>query len=388
MDFLSELLSVSPWNIGLLIFLLVVFFIQIYYYLGLYYKPYKEAKALVNSNEKDLNASKKVSVIISAENEVEHLAENLPLILEQDYPNFEVIVINDGSTDETDELIESLKLKYNNLYATYIPQEAERNFGRRKLAFTLGAKAAKGNILLFIEPYSKPISENWIWQMTKDIEEDTEVVLGSTYYTKEDFSPNRLARFDNFLFNMQFLSKAIKHKPFTGTYNNVAFKRELFFNNKGFAAHLGLENGEDVFINQIVDSENTQVALHVNSFTESSVKNYSHWRSIKKNYSVARSNFKDKIAFSFSFEMFTRYIFYAVFLALLVSSIIMKEWGVLIAATLLFLIRLSIQLCVVNKAGGYFKAGKFYWSIIQLDLLQPLYNITFRTRSKRFKNLR
>lgn len=388
----QQLLDIFTFNTGeiiAIIVLLLLFAIQLYFYIKYYSKPCKVILAS-QFDEKPVPAKSSwfVSVIISSENEVMRLSKLLPIILEQDYPNFEVIVINNGSTDETDDLIESLKLKYDNLYCTYIPFSNDKDFGRRKLAYTLGAKAAKGDVLMFTEPHSIPVSSDWITLMTKGIDETHKVVLGSSYFVCENVFFNRISRYDNHIFTMQYLSKAIEGNPFTGVYRNIAFKKELFFDNKGFASHLALENGEDVFINQITNADNTLVSLDPRSFTEADVDNYSLWKRIKKNYSVARVHFKDKVAQFFAIETTSRLLFYLLYLGLLIYSIVAQSWGLLILSSLLFIIRLVIQLVIINKGTEVFKSGNYYFSLILVDILQPLYNFSFRTRGRKIKGLK
>ena len=52
-----------------------------------------------------------VSVIIAARNDSDNLFANLPIILEQDYPNFEVIVVNHQSIDESYHIINAYKMQ-------------------------------------------------------------------------------------------------------------------------------------------------------------------------------------------------------------------------------------------------------------------------------------
>jgi glycosyltransferase involved in cell wall biosynthesis len=363
--------------------LFVFLLIQIFFYVAYYNKPYSYVKRRIKDNYVPVASSRpKVSVIISSENEVTGLSENLPAILAQDYPDFEVIVVNNGSTDESDELLQSLKLNNPHLYHTYLPYSNDKTFGRRKLAFTIGIKAAKGDVLLFTEPYSRPVSSGWITSMINELSEDKDIVLGYSFYHKKQKFFNLIARFDNLLFSMQYLSMAIKGKPFTGIYRNIAFRKHLFFDNKGFASHLGLENGEDVFINQIITPDNTAVALIQDSFVETYIERFSLWKQIKKSYSVAKAYFRSHASALFGFEVFSRYFFYLLLAALVTYSIMIQNWAILGISVFMFLIRLIIQLTLINKSSKYFNSGKFYFSLILMDILQPVYNARFRTRHK------
>lgn len=384
----QQVLSYFSFNI-LEIVLLFVFFlffaIQLFFYFKYYKKliSYTKDGSLYESTS--ATSTPKVSVIIASENEAIHLAENLPAILEQDYPDFEVIVVNNGSTDESDDLLQSLKLRYSNLYHTYLPHSNDKAFGRRKLALTIGIKAAKGDILLFTEPYSRPISDKWISEMVGLLAEDKDITVGYSYYKRTDRFFNRIARFDNHLFSLQYLLMALKGKPFAGVYRNLAFKKHLFFDNKGFASYLHIENGEDVFINKIMKEYNVAVALSQDSFIETSIDNFPLWKQIKKSYSLARSNSENKATQLFSFEVFSRYLFYALFLFLLVYSIIYFNWALLGITVFLFLFRQITQLLILNKSAKYLHAGKFYFSLIVHDILQPIYNCRFKTRHRKLK---
>lgn len=364
-------------------FFSLLFLIQIFFYFNYYRKPYSVACKREKNSNKPFCRKPKVSVIIASENAADELAENLPVILTQDYPDFEVIVVNNGSTDESETLLQSLQLKHPHLYITYLPYSNDITFGRRKLALTIGIKAAKGEVLLFTEPYSKPVSDQWISSMMEELPDGKDVVLGYSFYSRTKTFFNRIARFDNHLFSMQYISMALKSRPFTGIYRNLAFRKHLFFDNKGFAAFLNLENGEDVFINQIITDTNTSVALSSDSFMESSNDRFSLWKQVKKSYSITKKYFKRKTPINlFALEAATRYLFYLILVALVVYSAIFFHWTLLGITVFLFMFRLVVQLIIINKSTQYFRSGKFHSSLILMDFLQPFYNFRFKTSHK------
>ena len=153
-----ERLSPLEWALygGLLLF----FAIQLFFYIGIYKRPYRYEKKRKEVDIPD-DELPGISVIVTSKNDAEALKKNLPFILEQEYPNFEVVVVNSGSTDETDMVLKGAEQKYNNLYHTYVPEEADP-VNEKKLALTLGIKAAKYDVLLFTEAYCKPSSPHWI----------------------------------------------------------------------------------------------------------------------------------------------------------------------------------------------------------------------------------
>lgn len=382
-EMVEQILSYFTFDIieliGISLFLLL-FFIQLFYYFNYYKKPYDYVKKQDQSEGFSDKFKPKVSVIIVSENEADSLAENLSTILSQDYPDFEVIVVNNGSTDESDVLLASMELNHPNLYHTYLPYSNDKLLSRYKLALTLGAKAAKGDILLFTQPYCRPVSDKWISCMVRGFSEDKEVVLGYSFYQKKNYFYNRMARFDNHIFSMQYLSKAIKGSPYVGVFRNIAFRRHLFFDNKGFASNLHLEAAEEILINEIVTNSNTSVILSQDSFIETEMQEISLWKQIKKSYSLSKTYLRDKASLIFGFEFFSRSVFYLLFFALIAYSAVLQHWALLGITLFLFLFRLCTQYVIETKSTRYFNSGKFIFSLPLLDFLEPYYNIRFKTR--------
>ena len=133
----------------------VLFVIQILYYFCLYNRIHLHNRAVKRSNVHFSQELPPVSVIICAREESENLRRNLTAVLEQDYPQFEVIVINDGDTDESEDYLTLLEEKYPHLYHSFVP-DSSRYISRKKLAVTLGIKASKYDWLVFTEADCRP----------------------------------------------------------------------------------------------------------------------------------------------------------------------------------------------------------------------------------------
>lgn len=374
---LSQMVFDIPSIIGMSV-LLIAFFIQIYFYLYYYKKP---ISFYSNNKEQAINThigKPSVSVIIVAKNESENLEKNLSSILEQDYPNFEIIVVNDGSTDESQNYLELLSKKDNRLYSTFLPSSEDKEGDRRRIiCLTIGIKAAKNDILLFTEAGASPSTKGWISSMVKHIHNEKEIVLGYSNLIAPNSFWGKVCRFDNLLFTLQYYSMAIIHKPFIGTYTNIAYRKELFFDNKGFSKALNFEYADEVFLNQIMTTENTAVALDQDSFVKINIENYSHWKTLKRVYCRSKKYFKKQTAMRFNFETYSRYLLYVLTLLLLVYTIGNKLWIYLIGTIILFSLRNLIQTSILKKAFEHFNIKRLNIALPFIELLQPLYLLNF-----------
>ena len=115
-------ISIFEWVV---IGLYLTFFIfQLIYYLYLFRKPYQHAENndtvnnTIEESEKELPG---ISIIIPAKNEAENLRRNLPYILNQDYPNLQIIAVDNASTDSTPDVLDCFRKSHPNLYVTFIP---------------------------------------------------------------------------------------------------------------------------------------------------------------------------------------------------------------------------------------------------------------------------
>ncbi|MFV0467405.1 MAG: glycosyltransferase [Dysgonomonas sp.] len=383
---MEEILSYFEFTELELIFLLtfgILWLIQVFFYFVYYRKPLVYRKKQM-SREIDIHSSlvkPSVSVVIISKNESVSLEKNLPFVLSQDYPDFEVIVVNDGSTDESEEVLRRLEHTNPHLYHTFSPDSRDR-----KLSMTIGIKATTKDVLLFTEASCKPLSDQWIEQMMEHLTDQTEVVLGYSYYEGDTSFYNRMANFDGLYFSLQYLSKAILKHPYTGTFRNLAFRRKLFFDHKGFSEVLNYDSCEDVFINKVMNKENVTVSLSQDSFTSMVLDSYSLWKNIRVTYKRAENHFKGGRHNIFSVETLSRLLFYLVFVLLLAYGIVLENWAFVGVVGLLFAIRLLIQMIIINKAGKYFKTSTFYWSFILCDILQPFYNWSFGLLSRKKDN--
>jgi cellulose synthase/poly-beta-1,6-N-acetylglucosamine synthase-like glycosyltransferase len=293
---------------------LLAFVVQMIYYLGVYISIlfYRERKEPVSSFPP-------VSLIICAKDEETNLEKHLPAILEQDYPEYEVIVVNHGSSDDTDMVIKRLQQKYKHLKTTEIKRDQKFTHSK-KLAVTVGIKKASHEWLLFTDADCYPAGKNWIRSMAGNFDEQTALVLGYGGYRHYRGLLNTLIRFDTLTIALQYFSYALSGFPYMGVGRNLAYRKSLFFKNKGFAGHYHLESGDDdLFVNQTAKKSNTRVQISRDSVTVSEPRrSLSGWFRQKRRHLTTGAHYNKKTRWRLLAELLSRIVFYGTFILSLV----------------------------------------------------------------------
>ena len=252
---------------------------QFYYYFR-YFLPVSRYKV----ENKSGNGHVPVSVIVVARNEISNLESNLESWLNQDYPDFEIVVVNNGSWDRSQEYLESMAELHPRLKIVKIVEQ-ERYPKGKKFGLTLGIKAAKNEWLLLTDSDCRP-GKNWIKFMSAGFKPDKSICLGYSPYTRNSSFVNFLIRFDTFYTAIQYFGFALSGKPYMGVGRNLAYTKSLFFKVKGFASHNHIMAGDDdLFINETATAANTTICLHPESFVESKPKaSFDDWMKQKKRH--------------------------------------------------------------------------------------------------------
>lgn len=225
-----------------------------------------------------------VSVIVCAKNEAEKVKVFVPLLAEQDYPDFEIVLIDDASSDETLDLFEAFEKQYSNVRLVKVANN-EAFWGNKKYALTLGIKAARKDYLLFTDADCYPATKDWITNMTSRFTMNRTIVLGYGAYEKVKKSfLNKIIRFDNMLTATQHFAWAKVGSPFSGEGRNLAYKKDEFFKVNGYIDHMSIRMGEDaLFLNQAATKKNVTVCYTPESFTYSEPKKtFGAWRKQKR----------------------------------------------------------------------------------------------------------
>ena len=335
---LDPFLVHGEFQLILILFFLFVFVIQIIYYTLFYLK-------LAFYKESETGGKKEgVSVVICARNEYNQLKENLPLILEQEYPDFEVVVVNHASEDETSFLLAGMATQYPHLKIVEI-KENLNFFDGKKFPLSIGIKSAANDIILLTDADCKPVSRNWIELMASGFTGNKEIVIGYGAYAKRSGLLNRIIRFNTVQIALQYLSFALSGIPYMGVGRNMAYRKSLFYEQKGFTSHYDILSGDDdLFINRSASKKNTQIVIIPDSFTISEPKKkVKEWWAQKKRHLSTGRYYKLKHKLLLGLYAFSLIFFYLSFALLLVLQ---YNFFIVLA---LFIIRMALQLFIYKR---------------------------------------
>ena len=358
----------------------ILFIIQLIYYFGLYNRIHVHNKAVRKEEVHFSRELPPLSVILCARNEAENLRKILPAILEQDYPQFEVIVINDASTDETEDILGMMEEKYPHLYHSFTPESA-RYISHKKLALTLGIKASKHDWLVFTETNCMPASNQWLKLMARNFTPQTQIVLGYSGYDRTKGWLHKRTAFDTLFQSLRYLGFALVGKPYMGIGRNLAYRKELFFQQKGFSKYLNLQRGEDdLFINQLATPSNTRVETDINATTRiNPVYRYKEWKEEKVSYMATARYYQGTQRYLLGFETFSRLLFYAACIIGIALGVLNLHWLVAGIALFIWLLRFTIQAVIINQTAKEMGGNrKYYFSLPIFDLLQPIQSLNFK----------
>ncbi len=359
----TEFISLSPVQLAIFSIFFISWLIQIRFLLVrvrplAFFKPcYDEVS----------NSKRPVSVIICAKNEAENLQKFLPLILTQNYPNYEVVVVNDCSEDDSELILAGLKEKYSHLYYTNIPIDRKFRHGK-KLALTIGIKAARNEYLVLTDADCYPRSEHWLSEMMKGFNNsERDIVLGVGCYKKERGFTNLLTRYDTFFTAIQYLGFALSGNPYMGVGRNLAYKKKLFVKNNGFRNHSHILSGDDdLFVHEVANKNNVSIVIRPNAQTLSiAPESLKQWKNQKSRHLSTAPYYKFNIKTELISESLSRQLL--IYLGIIL--IIINTFVIFTAVTII--IKYLIQFFFWKRISKKLSQKRFELKMFIFDIIHP-----------------
>lgn len=294
-----------------------------------------------------------VTVVVCAHNEIENLRELLPMLNDQDYPQYEVIVMNDRSWDNTEAFADTEAEQWEKVRFFHIENEYE-HVTPKKYALTTAIRNAKYDVILLTDADCRPTTDQWIKGMATHLTKDKQIVIGFSPYQKYAGFLNRLIRFETFYVAVQYLSLALVSKPYMGVGRNLMYRKALFLENKGFYTHLKIMGGDDdLLMNEVANSNNTAVCLDSDTFMVSIPKTtWYEWYWQKKRHLSVSKYYKKSNKLRLAVLSGTHVLSWVLFLGLgsWCISVFPNYLDFTISVGALFMLRLIVQWIVLAIA--------------------------------------
>jgi cellulose synthase/poly-beta-1,6-N-acetylglucosamine synthase-like glycosyltransferase len=304
--------SFHPYGLIVFCVFCLALLIQLSYYLIVFGRL-----AFFKKKEQEENTPP-VSIIICARNEDDNIVQFLPAILSQDYPNFQVVVVNDCSFDNTGDILEEFARKDSRLKIVTIKEDDYYSHGK-KFALMVGIKGAEHDQLLLTDADCRPAGNQWLRKMAAHFRGKNEIVLGYGPHERGSGFLNKLIRFDCFFIALQYLSFSMAGRTYMGVGRNLAYRKELFFRKKGFASHYQVQSGDDdLFVNEAATKTNVAVEIDHQSFTITlAKKTFKEWYRQKKRHVTTWPHYKPADKVFLGLLPFSQFLFFSTFIALL-----------------------------------------------------------------------
>ncbi len=353
-------------NTQFVIFLIIIIssLILILYYLSLF-----RFKTPESSNT---NFNQAISVIIAAKNESKNLIENLPIILNQSYENFEVIVVNDGSYDGTKELLDELALTHSNLKPIHLKIEEQYQKGK-KFALTIGIKATKNEYLLFTDADCKPESDQWIKHMSEQYLTN-DIILGVAPINTKSNILGSIVSYETFHTAIQYLGYSNRNKTYMGVGRNLGYKKSVFFENKGFASHQHIMSGDDdLFIQKASANKKVGFCFNTESLMYSNApSSFGKWVKQKTRHMSTSNEYQFIYKLMLGLYSLSQIIWFTS--TVIFFIVYPKYWYTVIGFIIL---KWLIQWVIFGKFALKINAKKIAYALPFYDILFSLYLILF-----------
>lgn len=325
-----------------------------------------------------------VSVVICARSEARRLEHLIPLLMQQDHREFEVVVVNDRSEDDTWEVLQWMKPEHPRLRPVNIQADEKFNYGK-KLALGVGMRAAKYPHVLLTDADCLPAGNDWLSTMAAGFGKEKRIVVGHSPYAYQPGVANVLERYDGTMKAMQYMSFALAGFPYMGVGRNLGYTTELFFQAKGSRKHNHLMSGDDdLFINEVARAKNTGVVADPRSFmTTLPTRDLATWLRRKRRHYTTAAHYR----FGHQVLLMLLPLARTAFWALLLWFALRMQWR---EVAIGLGVELGILLPITMLAMHRLQAGALVWFAIPLEwlflILDPLlYTSTILVKPKRWK---
>lgn len=366
----------------------IIFFLCLLTYVIIRYPVYRLAGRHFANTRASENEDKSISVVVTTHNQGYILEQNLEIIATQDYSNYEVIVVNDASTDETSDIIKRIENKYPHVRHTFTPASA-RYVSHSKLAITLGIRSAKNEWILLTEGDCHPVGKNWISQMASACDNNHDFVLGYSNFEHHETLYSTRISLDRLIHQLRFFHAAgarTNSKAVGGNNCNIALRKSIFLDHKGFSGNLNLLGGEDLFfVDATAQPGRTGVVISPSATVLQQLPVIEQqWHTFKLFQAEAARHLSHRgLMERFLWALSTITMYASILLAISIIALCCSNGQLIVAIIVLFL-SLIVFVCDLmhfNNTAKFLEERKFPILYPCYNLSQPFFNLEYRIQS-------
>ncbi len=329
---------------------------------------------------------KGVSIVISAKNEFENLKKLIPLLLNQQFQSFELIIVDDKSTDESYDYLIELEQKKDMIKLVRIDNTPD-HINNKKYALTLGIRSAKYDHILLTDADCFPESDLWINEMCLGFRDDKKIFsIGYSQYYKTNGLLNTFITYETMLTAMHYFGVGLLGNPYMGVGRNLAYRKSFFLEKNGFGMHQKIVGGDDdLFVNQHATRKNTSFVLSPESTIYSNPKTVlSEFIQQKTRHMSVGKHYRSTDKFVLGLLSMSKITFWVSFFVAILS--VFQTYIVLGSFLLVMVSLLTAMLTLKKKTGD--KSN--IWLLPILDFIYIFYYIStglkvFFTKKVRWK---
>lgn len=349
---------------------------------------YKKAVQATREPMEETAAGPRLSVVAYGNADAGQIRAFLERMEAQTYSNKQIIIVIDGTSRQAATLKEMFSERFPDTVFSFVPPESH-NLSRRKLANTIGIKAADGDIILTTLTCVEPASGSWLELMAGRFTPGVDVVLGYASMDYGQMGSNASWRsFDFLTVASRWITAAFSGKPYRGDGANLAFRRQTFFANSGYGNNYFVHSGDDdLYVSQIASTSNTalMVAPQAQVVEQWGVSSNRVWVDRKEHYRFTARMLSRLPRVQTGLGALTLWTQWLCWLAVAILPVIglcdnsMNLLGLCVAIPLLTA-ALTVEAVNYNRLAGVY--GTHKPGVLQplYALWQPLANIIFSVR--------
>lgn len=383
MDRITQIIDIATagrptTGLILVALLLLLFGIELRYWLGRYARipryrnPRREVHPPIDG----------ISIVVLLGDDYFYLENTLPKLMGQQYPDFEVVIVEVSSTPEFSDELELHKARYPNLATARLDPDPRFRISD-KMIYNIGIKTARYSNIILTTPDASPVSAKWLDCMAKGFE-NGDVVIGYCGLEPHKGFINKMLRCSRLMFSIRYLSSAIAGRPYRGILQNLGFTKKIYFANRGFN-HLDMTIGEDdLFIQKIATRENTSIVMNPHATVRQDWRGgTSGWWRRRRINGTARRFYPAAARRATSIELFVRFFFLLTVIAFAVLMPLYTAFGALgVWIIRLFIVRHKTSL-ICRRLGEKGLSG----TMLIYDLIEPFTSI-FISISRRIRPMK